>query len=1018
MKMSKRIIEHNLKSLVATILFVVLCILGISCADAKKYKDSYNILLIHSYKEGPVWQDELTQGVKQYFDENNVDVNISVHYMNTDFVLNRENIRRMNDLMVSYEQNPPDLIITFNNQATYSLLSSTHYIAYNVPIVFSGTTHYINHLIAKHSNITGYIAKPDFNKVYKLAKTLLKDSTLMLNVIVDGTPAGLSLLNTFKEQMNPENHSDKMLYYNVYDENIHDIIYWNKYYSKNVFVIMPKWNSFYSTLAHESYAPFFLVNNQGFGDGSLGGYMVPTNKQAQITAETALEVLKGRSIKSIPIKDMEQVPVFDWRELKKWDLNIKDLPKNTLIAHMPFYEKYKIPLQTGGGIVFVFILVAITQLILLYKEESRQKKDTLHKLLKQGKELELSLKSIPEGVISLDLANCVLTINKAAMQFLKLKGDATSYTGTNLFTLLDIHLPGNTYYLQEMILSTKGKEKNLSFDKAAYIKSPNVKDFPIKGDIAGINRDGIAYGTVITFTDISNELIQNELMDIAMNNGSIFTLRIPENHEGIYFSPLFFNHYQINEDGNYLISNYEFIKLLHPDDVELFHDLISSDYYLESKIAFKARINVNNKGYNWFEFRLSSMYDPKASTKKFIFGIVIDIQSYKQTEEELVAARDKAKQSDALKSAFLANMSHEIRTPLNAIVGFSNLLTCDDEYDQEDRLIFIDAINNNCRLLLALISDILDLARIESGSMLFKNIRCDVNELIEQIINTHQVIIPSNLRLIKEVPNETSILMIDCIRLNQVITNLINNAIKFTTKGYIKVGYTKEKEGYLKFFVEDTGRGIAEEDLNNVFNRFYKKNEFTQGAGLGLSICKVIVDRFNGTIQVTSKQGEGTRFEVRIPDQDAASYEMDSIVPNCGKGEKDYSQQMQVTHQPKNGLSTILIAEDEDSNFLLVKTILKDKYQLIRAKNGKEAIDIFRRENIDLILMDNKMPVMSGLDALTIIRKESNTIPIIMLSAYVFDSDIETAKKAGASEYLSKPVDVKLLNETIANFLS
>ena len=199
-----------------------------------------------------------------------------------------------------------------------------------------------------------------------------------------------------------------------------------------------------------------------------------------------------------------------------------------------------------------------------------------------------------------------------------------------------------------------------------------------------------------------------------------------------------------------------------------------------------------------------------------------DIQSYKQTEEELVAARDKAKQSDALKSAFLENMSHEIRTPLNAIVGFSNLLTCDDEYDQEDRLIFIDAINNNCRLLLALISDILDLARIESGSMLFKNIRCDVNELIEQIINTHQVIIPSNLRLIKEVPNEGAILKIDCIRLNQVITNLINNAIKFTTTGYIKVGYTKEKEGYLKFFVEDTGRGIAKK-IYNVFNRFYKK---------------------------------------------------------------------------------------------------------------------------------------------------------------------------------------------------
>ena len=997
-------------------LLLIYLFTGLSCKNIEKNKQAYRILLIHSYSKGPVWQDELTEGITNYFSENSINVSFDTYYMNTDFVSNAENIQRITELLSRYEQNPPDLIITFNNQATYSILSSKHPLAYSVPVVFSGVSHYLKEIVSKHTNATGFTSKPDFLKVFKLAGSLLKkDKTLTL--AVDGTPAGLRMLNTFVDQMEGSRDSVNIEFYNLYEANIKDIMVWKTYYSQNAYVVMPKWNSFYSNLAPETNSPFFLVNNQGFGDGSIGGYMVPLNKEAILTAKTAIKVLKGKAIKDIPVTALEQVPVFDWRELQRWNLNVHSLPPNTLIAHMPFYVRYKIPLQTGGSILVIFIIVVLIQLTLLYKEEAKQKKEALDKLLKQGKELELTLKSIPEGVISLDLANNILTINKSALSFLGINGDSNSYIGTNLSSIMDIQLPGNNMYLHEMILSTKGKDRNTTFDETAFIVSPSKKNFPIKGDIAGIYRDGIAYGTVITFIDISTELILNELMRIAMSSGHIFPFYVHNDLEKIHCDDSFFSYYGIQNDEDNFLSNEHLKQLIHPDDlqsfVETYHQKINSN---TRKFSLRTRLNLKEKGYNWFEFRLSSLFDPLSYLKKYYFGITMDIQPFKQIEEELVAAREKAEQSDKLKSAFLANMSHEIRTPLNAIVGFSNLLTSEEAFEAEERQMFIDAINNNCRVLLALITDILDLARIESGLMLFKDKSCDVNELIDQIINTQQVIIPSSLKLIKEVPKETITIQTDCIRLNQVLTNLVNNAVKFTPEGYIKVGYTVENENYLNFYVEDTGRGIAEEDIQNVFGRFYKKNEFTQGVGLGLSICKVIVDRFRGTINVKSEVGVGTRFDVRIPYKLAPYINADIISINSQTEDMEHTSS--ILHDKKANRPTILVAEDEDSNYLLVKAILNKEYNLLWAKNGREAVSIFEKQDIDLILMDIKMPIMTGIEALTEIRQESKSIPVVMLSAYVFDSDIEIARRAGASDYLSKPVSVKQLKDTLNKYLS
>ena len=234
--------------------------------------------------------------------------------------------------------------------------------------------------------------------------------------------------------------------------------------------------------------------------------------------------------------------------------------------------------------------------------------------------------------------------------------------------------------------------------------------------------------------------------------------------------------------------------------------------------------------------------------------------------KELEVALEKAKESDQMKSAFLANMSHEIRTPLNAIVGFSNLMNTDIELSKAERENFTELINTNSDLLLNLINDILDLSRIESGRMSFSFQQYSLNELISTIYQTFQVLMPENVELRMQIPEKSISIPTDKLRLTQVITNFLSNAIKFTQKGYILIGYEyREEERHVHIFVEDTGIGIPKEKQDAVFNRFTKLDEFAKGTGLGLSICKVIAERFDGYIAVESEIGKGSRFSIILP---------------------------------------------------------------------------------------------------------------------------------------------------------
>lgn len=386
-------------------------------------------------------------------------------------------------------------------------------------------------------------------------------------------------------------------------------------------------------------------------------------------------------------------------------------------------------------------------------------------------------------------------------------------------------------------------------------------------------------------------------------------------------------------------------------------------------------------------------------------GIVIRVDDVTEREEmikELQIAKMHAEQSDKLKSAFLANMSHEIRTPLNAIVGFSGLMMYASDEEKED---YMQIINNNNEMLLKLISDILDLSKLEAGSVELNYEEFDLTDYFNSMfVSMKQRATNPKIQIVAVNPYQHCLVTLDRNRVAQIITNYVTNAIKYTPEGIIEMGYEYREEG-IYFYVKDSGIGIPDEKKNKVFHRFEKLDEFAQGTGLGLSICKAIAEAMGGNVGFESEYGKGSLFwallpcEVEIPSE--ITLQRAERVASSDK--KDIVAGTSSSNTP--GRKTILVAEDIQSNYQLVSALLRKRFNLVHAANGQEAIEILHKRHIDLLLMDMKMPVMDGLTATAEIRKFNVELPIIALTAHVFENDRLTAMDAGCNEYLVKPID-------------
>lgn len=399
-----------------------------------------------------------------------------------------------------------------------------------------------------------------------------------------------------------------------------------------------------------------------------------------------------------------------------------------------------------------------------------------------------------------------------------------------------------------------------------------------------------------------------------------------------------------------------------------------------------------------------------------IEGVVIrvdDVTERQQMIGELEKARKQAEQSDKLKSAFLANMSHEIRTPLNAIVGFSDLLMITDNPAEKEE--YSKIININNELLLKLINDILDLSKIEAGSVELKYEEFDLAVYFDELATSMQWRIKNpQVRLVSVNPYTVCMVKLDKKRFAQILTNYVTNAIKYTPEGTIEMGYEKVEEG-IRIYVRDTGIGIPEDKKDKVFYRFEKLDEFAQGTGLGLSICKAIVEACEGSIGFESEYGKGSFFWAVLPCID--ELDEDGMVISLQKnGRKVRKDAAVAANEEKEEQKTILVAEDIQSNFSLVSSLLKNRCKLLHAPNGQKAVEIVQSEPVDLVLMDMKMPIMDGRTATAEIRKFNTRIPIVALTAHAFEADRLAALEVGCDDYLVKPINGAKLMQALKEY--
>lgn len=547
--------------------------------------------------------------------------------------------------------------------------------------------------------------------------------------------------------------------------------------------------------------------------------------------------------------------------------------------------------------------------------------------------------------------------------------------------------------------------------RAAYMRKGEDKErmHQVSTFLIRENNEELTWFFTQDITDVikkQDELRElNLLLDGILNNIPVYLfVKDPENDfRYLYWNKAFADHSGIPASKAIGHTDYEVFpshgdaEKFRKDDLELLqtHKRIDmQETYLS--VTGKARIVQTLKA-----------LVPMEGRKPLLIGISWDITNLQNIEQELIKARIKAEQSDRLKSAFLANMSHEIRTPLNAIVGFSQLLPAAET--AEEKKLYSGIINQNSDILLQLINDILDLSKIEAGTLEYIKRPMNLGEVCRTIYAVHKERVKEGVTLVFDNEDENLFIEGDQNRIMQVITNFLTNASKFTYAGEIRLGFERTDKN-IRVYVKDTGIGIGiePEKVDHIFERFVKLNSFAQGTGLGLSICQMIIEKIGGEIGVTSELGKGSTFYFTIPYEEAGELgEIFKMSKTESKGD---------TVNRVQQIKKILVAEDVESNFILLKNLIGREYTLLWAKDGVEAIEMYKQYQPDLILMDIKMPRMDGLEATHIIRSYSKDIPIIALTAYAFETDKELALEMGCNDFVTKPVSERTLRKALDKY--
>lgn len=887
-----------------TSIYILLLVFFCACSNRpsflqkeEKEEKVYRVLLIQS-SEAQYVQGYNQKMIERLFDKSDIRVKVEYLQHQTENVQTNVAIETLIQKLEHYNDNPPDLILTVNDDAFSYLLATELPFTYQVPIVFTNVTFPIWMWVEKHQNVTGQVEVVDYRQAYELAKQLFGDIEEIQFIYgfqradADFGKEALRQFNEFPElsitssadfggpeqrqrdTVRPPETLEHPLSLSMDLLTVWPFEQFTKYYDreKPMFPIRrigikSFGETIYSPFFSYYYLPCINVNNAYFPfldsesnpipSGCVGGYMNPREYQAKTAVETSVRILKGEPVSHFPIDTAQRIPVFDWNALQHWQIDESRLPAGSLVINKPFMLEYQ-NILIAGGVSGIGIVAWLISLLVVYSRKVQVAGSSAsRKLWREQKRMQLTVNSINEGILSFDRNGLITSINPAALSLLGIGGKET-LIGEHVYSCLRVSPRNSSQFFWLLDLAEKARESGVKqlFPEGTLLYLRNNKTLQIVGMVRALFLNNEHIGTLFTFRDCTDRLRQSQFLEFSMAAGDVYTWKMNETDRLVTFNDSFFLK---------SLSYEEFQERIHPEDRQMCVETVEK--MRKNKEADKQNVQLRfllPSGYTWFEFRISAMPETKLNRDTRFYGICLSIQVLKETESSMIQILKEAEESNRLKTEFLANMSHEIRTPLNVILGFSTII---EEVDPEERGYYLDLISKNCDILLQTINDILDISRVESGYPFLYKV-CNLSLLFSDIWQEQQVLFAGReVQLFLELPEGEALIETDPFRLKQLIVQLIKNASQFTSKGSVTFGFKlHDDRNSLTLFVSDTGIGIREEDREIVFERFHKLDMFTAGGGLGLSLCKEIVTRMNGTIYIVDGlTGKGICVVVELP---------------------------------------------------------------------------------------------------------------------------------------------------------